>query len=140
MNKSLSNCSKQFNELRFINNLKNILDIHNDSIRQCIEESYPLSSLSNQPFILWAANGGLYHGAFKKNEISGASKFRAYDLVDSDYVINFLTKKEIFGTRDMEMPSIDSGTYLMFLHTKPNIDLNSSDLDILYALFIKSSF
>jgi hypothetical protein len=135
MTNPLSGCSKPLNQIKKLNQ---ILNCQNDVIRQQIEAHYPLSSLSEQDFILWCVNGAIYHGAFKRCELSGASKFKAYDFVDAEYITAFFQQQETNNPYESELPAIATGDYFMFVQVNSDSDLNSKDLDIMYALFIKS--
>lgn len=135
MKPPLSGCSKPINQFKQLNQ---ILNYQNDIIRQQIEDHYPLSSLSEQDFILWCVSGGVYHGAFQRREIAGAAKFKAYDFVDAEYITAFFQQQEINNPYESELPAIADGDYFMFVRVKADSDLNSKDLDIMYALFIKS--
>lgn len=135
MTNPLSGCSKPLNQVK---QLKNILDYQNDVIRQQIEAHYPLSSLTDQDYILWCVNGAIYHGSFHRRELSGAAKFKAYDFVDAEYITAFFQQQETNNPYESALPVISDGDYFMFVQVKAESDLNSKDLDILYALFIKS--
>lgn len=135
MTNPLTGCSKPFNQVK---QLKKILDCLNDVIRQQIEADYPLSKLTNQDFILWCINGAVYHGAFNRLDISGASKFKAYDFVDAEYITAFFQQQETNNPYESALPAIATGDYLMFVQVNEGSDLNSKDLAMSYALFIKS--
>jgi len=135
MTNPLSGCSESLN---LVKRLKKILDYQNNIIRKQIEDHYPLSSLSEQDFILWCLNGAVYHGAFQPREIAGAAKFKAYDFVDAEYITAFFQQQETNNPYESELPAIATGDYLMFVRVKADSELNSKDLDIMYALFIKS--
>lgn len=132
MNSELITLSDPVKQEKKSQDIKAILDSQNKIDSQKIAETYPLESLTNQPFILWYSNDFVFKGSFEVNNLPGAEQYQAYAYVNSTDIELFLS------SRKRSVQDIISGHYLMYVSVTH--DINNIDPQFVSALFIKPPF